>query len=420
VTAWTPDIKIFTLPPNSSHDPFIPRTEVTDLVDYSISISKGSSEYISAPYPGQTQVSLLFDENVIPDIELGTWMEISVYDGALFDYSPIYSGYVIERTSSYRAYGLSGFVLEWNFVLASGISILQNTTWYLDADYTGTTDECLEKVYENIGKLLWSQVNDNLNWTDIGPETWEDYDANRISGFPIFTPSFDANEQKLTAGFRNVWDDIITLVYGVYGIVYENNRSNLFTRFVGGVFPVGASELTQDMIGTDISGGDSFDKLRNAITVAKVDGTSSTYYDDNSINLYQERSGSISTYLTQTLDAADIGQRMLNSLAFPILTTQQISLNLLNPIFTDVLRYRLISGPIGNRFTVLAPEPMGGTLIYLVIGAQIEANKDTYNVTLNLALLKSIDGSKTWGQIPYNYTWTSYGVAFPTQEWIDL
>jgi hypothetical protein len=420
MTAWSPDIKIFTLPPGSSHDPLIPRTEVTDLVDYSISITKGSSEYISAPYPGQTQVSLLFDENVIPDIELGTWVEISFYDSAIAKYTPIYSGYVIERTSSYRAYGLTGFVLEWNFVLASGISILQNTTWYLDADYTGTTDECLEKVYLNIGKLLWSQVNENLNWTDIGPETWEDYDANRTSGFPLLTPSFDSNEQKLTAGFRNVWDDIVTLVYGVYGIVYENNLGNLFTRFVGGVFPAPASELTQEMLGTDISAGDSFDKLRNAITVAKVDGSESTYYDDNSINLYQERSGSISTYLTQTLDAADIAQRMLNSLAFPNLLTEQISLNLLNPIFTDVLRKRLIAGPIGSAFKVLSPEPMGGTKTYLVIGAQIEANKNTYNVTLDLALLKSIDGSKIWAQIPYNYTWTSYGVAFPTQEWIDL
>jgi hypothetical protein len=420
MTAFTPDIKIFTLPPNSSHDPFIPRTEIVDLVDYSFSINKGSSDYITAPYPGQTEVSLLFDQNVIPDIELGTWMEISLPSGGPFDYSPIYSGFVINRTSSYRAYGLSGFVLEWNFTLASGISILQNTTWYLDADFTGTTTQCLEKVYENIGKLRWDQVNSNFDWTEIGPETWEDFDAARIAGFPLFTITSETTEQKLTAGLRNVWNDIITLVYGVYGIVYENNRSNLITRFVGGSFVNPILTLDQQVLGTDILASDSFDKLRNEITITKADGTALTYYDDNSINLYQERAGSLDTYITQTLDAADVGQRILNNLAFPTLSTDQISVNLLNPNLTDAVRSLLAAGAWAQRWRIIAPEPMGSTQIYIPVGSNIQIDKNSFIVSLNLVLLSTIDNSKNWAQIGYNYTWTSYGVAFPTQEWIDL
>jgi hypothetical protein len=416
MTAFTPEIKIYAYPPGADLVFHTVGTEITDLVDYNISISKGTSEYITAPYPSQATVTLLFDENRIPDIYLGSYMQvIEISTGAN---RFIYEGYVVNRTSSYRAYGLTGFILEWTFTLASGISILQNTTWYNPADFTGTTDECLDRIIANYGYLLWSQVNSNLDWTEIGGETWEDFDGPRKLNLPSIYYNPETTQQQLTAGFRNVWDDIVTLVYGIYGYIFELN-SDIYCQFADD-FGTSFYSLPQDIISPDIVGTDSIDKIRNAITITEFDGIESSYYDDESITLYQERSGSISTYLTSTLDAADIGQQMLTSLAYPVLTCEQVSLNLLNPNMTNAIRTELYFGGANRSFEVDAPIPMGGKQVYIAIGSQIDINKDAYIVTLNLTNKAAIVNNKIWKQIPYNYTWTSYGVAFPTQEWIDL
>ncbi len=420
MTAWTPDIKIFTLPPNASHTD--PRVEVTDWVDYSITASRGTSEYISPPYPAQTTVSLLFDKNVIPEIELGTWVEIKVFKNSTSTYEVIHSGYVTNRSSSYRAYGLSGFVLEWQFNLTSAISILQNTTWYNEAIFTDTTDVCLFNVFSETGRFIWSTINSNTTWQDYGPTQWQDVDTLRKNTLPQIFIDGEPSSQTLTAGFRNVWDDMSTLTYGVYGWMYEQPNGDIEIKFpAADAVPLTSSiTINADMLTPDLIGGDKYDALRNYVTLTEFDGIESTYYDDNSIAIYSERSGTLNTYLNSTLEAANTAQIILNGLAYPLLSTEQISVNLLNPIFTDAQRNLFLYDVLGQLVTIEAPEPMGGTLEYLVIGCQFDITKDSFILNINLAPYSQARNSINWDQIPYNYTWTSYGVAFPTQEWQDL
>ena len=417
MTDFTPDIKIYTLPPNAPHTD--PRVEVTDWVDYSISASRGTSEYISAPYPAQTTVTLLFPDNVIPEIQLGTWVEIQVYSAVALDYQIIHSGYVTERTSAYRSYGLAGFILEWQFNLTSAISNLQNSTWYNEIALTGGTSQCLDKVLQKSYRTMWNEVNANTQWQDYGPVSWDDVDQIKLDTFPVITYGSNSIDQNLSVGYRNTWDDISTLIYGIYGWIWEQANGDIELEYQG--TPISSTfTLTQDMLSPDLIGGDGVGKLRNLVTISEFDGVESRYYDDNSISLFNERSGALSTYLTNTLDAANVGQTILNGLAYPLLSTEQVSVNLLNPIFSDADRELLLYSPIGRRITVDAPVPMGGTLDYLTIGCQFEINKDSFILGLTLAPYSQAYNSPNWDQVPYNYTWTSYGVAFPTQEWQDL
>jgi len=420
MTAWTPDIKIFYLPPNSDLSSSNPRIEVTDLVDYSILTSRGSTDYITPPYPAQTSVSLLFDENVIPDIQLGSWVEVRYFEAVDSTYQVLHSGFVVNRTSAYRSYGLTGFVLEWTFTLASAISILQNMTWYNPSTFTGTTTQCLERIVEFYGKLMWNQINSNISWENYGPSSWAEIDTPRLNTLPNIDIENEFSEQSLEIGFRNVWDDITTLVYGVYGYVYESQTGAINTHFVATGYSGPAFTITQDIISPDIVANDSFDKLRNEITFTKFDDSELTYYDDDSITLYSERSGSLNTYLTQTLEVANIAQTMLNGLAYPTFGTERVSIDLMNPNVTDIQRGLLRAGGIGTRWRVEAPIPMGGSLLYLIIGAEIEMTRNNYTVNLNLVPFDTTKMSTIWARIPYSYTWTSYGVAFPTQEWQDL
>ena len=419
MTDWTPDVKIFTLPPNASHDD--PRVEVTDWVDYSIIASRGTSEYISPPYPSQTVVTLLFADNVIPEIELGTWIEISVYSPTFLNYEVIHSGYVTNRTSQYRNYGIAGFILEWEFSLTSAISILQNNAWYNETNFTDQTDFCIQRVLERSLKLMWSQINNTLTWENYGPETWEDVDYDRMTTLPTFS-YFDLAvkpTQVLTAGWRNTWDDLTTLIYGTFGWLVEETSGAIDVYYTSDTF-TSTFTFTDDMLSTNIMGGDRIDQLRNQITMTEFDGVESRYFDNESINIYGERSGTLASYMDTTLDVANVAQTILNGLSYPLLSTEQITVNLLNPIFTQADRDYLLYENLGKRVTVEAPTPMGGTLDYLTIGCQLDITKDSFNLTLVLAPYTQAYNSINWDQVPYNYTWTSYGVAFPTQEWQDL
>jgi hypothetical protein len=417
MTAFTPDIRIQYYPPNT--DRLDPAITVTDWVDYSISASRGTSEYISAPYPASTVVTLLFDENVIPDIELGSFVEIGVYTASVDTWAIIHSGYVTSRNSSYRAYGLEGFLLEWQFSLTSGISIYQNMTWYNESNFTDTTEECIQKVYLDAGRFMWNQINVNTTWENYGPLAWDNVDDLVIYSLPVISGTGDESLQRLNAGYRNVWDDLVTLVYGVNGWIWEDPNGTL-TVDCGLGFPPEQITITQDMLNTDIQGGDGVDKIRNKVTITEFDGVETTYYDDESISLYNERSGSLSTYLTETLEAANVAQRILNGLAYPLLSTEQISLNLLNPIFTDEQRDLLLYRPLGIKMQVEAPLPMGGTQYYQTIGCQFDITKDAFILGLSLAPYSQQYNSINWDQVPYSYTWTSYGTAFPTQKWNEL
>jgi hypothetical protein len=406
-----------TLPPNTDHT--ATKTEVTSMVDYNINISRGTSEFINPPYPGTCTLSLLFDDNVIPDIEIGSWIEIQIQDSTS-TWIVLHAGNVTNRTSSYRNYGLAGYILQWDFDITSPISLLQNTT-YQGADIESTTNVLIEDyINPEATAFNWTQISNNLTWAAYGPGTWADVDLSREYDYPTMVfPENSTIFQQLASGTRNVWDDVTTLYYGIYGYIIESPDGTL-TLYETQTELTNSLTLNADTLSPSIIGNDRLDKMRNIITLTTFDGTVKTYYDSDSINLYGDRAGSLDTLVTDVADIANIGAKILNGLSYPLLSTEQIEVNLLNPVFTNAQRDLLLSQPLGQRITVEAPAPMGNTLDYLTIGVNYNINKNAFIMDITLVPYSTVLVSPNWDQIPYNYTWTSYGVAFPTQEWQDL
>lgn len=417
MTAFTPDLRIEYLPPGKVHTD--PRIVVTDWVDYSISATRGVNQYIDSPYPMSSSVSLLFDEDVIPNITLGSWIVISAYNSTTLDYAIVHSGYVTDISSSYRFHGMDGYILEWQYSLTSAISILQNTTWYNPAQFTDTTMDCVDYINSYFGTTMWNEVNAETQWNQYGPLTWDEVDAFYVNNLPTIYVPTDYYTQVLTTGYRNVWDDYVKLVYGVYGFIYEDPDGSIIMKGTSDdIFP--SFTVTQSMLNTDIRAGYAVDQLRNEVTMVEWDDVSSTYYEDASVAQYNERSGTLDTLLTNTTDAATIAQRILAGLAYPLLHTNSITLNLLNPIFTDAQRNYLLFEPLGWIYEVEAPVAMGATLDYLSIGCTYEITKDAFLINLNLVPLSQVKSTPNWEQISYDYTWDLYAIDFPTQEWQDL
>ena len=417
MTAFTPDLRIYWLPPGKVHtDPSI---LITDWVDFSISATRGVSQYIDAPYPMSTTISLLFDEDVVPDISLGSWITIQAYNPVTLDYQIVHSGNVTDISSSYRNYGNSGYILEWQYVLTSAISILQNTTWYNPDQYTDTTINCVDYINSFFGTTMWNQVNKDTKWNAYGPLSWDQVDDFYVNMNPTIYVPTDYYTQVLTTGYRNVWDDYVKLVYGVYGFIYEEADGSIAMRGTSDT-QSNSFTVTQDMLNTDITAGYAVDEMRNEITMVEWDNVQSTYYDDYSVSQYSERAGTLDTLLTNTTDAATVAQRILSGLAYPLLHTKSITLNLLNPIFTDAQRNYLLFEPLGWIYTVEAPVAMGATLDYICIGCTYDITKDAFLINLNLVPLSQVQSTPNWDQISYDYTWDLYGIDFPTQEWQDL
>lgn len=414
---FTPEIRVMYLPPNTIHS--ATKTEITSWVDYNINISRGTSEFINPPYPGSCTLSLLFDENLIPDIGIGSWVEIQIQNSNS-TWVVLHAGNVTDRTSQYRNYGLDGYILQWDFDITSPISLLQNSN-YLSQDVAGQANVLIEEVInpEAIA-FSWTQISNNLTWANYGPGTWADVDKSREYDYPAFVfPENSPIFQELTAGMSNVWGDITKLYYGIYGYIIESPDGTLTCYETDTELGLDLY-IDQNELSPSLTGGERLDKMRNVITLTKFDGTEKTFYDNDSINLYGDRVGSLDTFMNDTTDLVTVANKILNGLSYPLLSTEQIELNLLNPAFNDAKRDLLLSAPLGKRITVEAPAPMGNTMDYLTIGVNYNINKDAFILDLNLVPYSTVLVSPNWEQIPYNYTWTSYGVAFPTQEWQDL
>ena len=416
MSSYSGNVKIFYLPPNTAHTE--PMIEVTDWVDFNFNIQTGAPNYITPPYPSAATVSLMFDEDVIPDLEIGSWVQICAQDPySPNDYNPIMSGNVTNRTSAYRAYGITGYVLEWQFEITSFISVLQNADYYNNDDVIGPNPMYFI-VYP---ALRWEQLSDNLTWAAYGAGTWENVDNDRNLNLPTYIYNLDDTftSYLYPLGSQNVWEAYVTSVYGIYGFICEGNDGTLYFNYSDTGY-TNSLTLTQDVIKPDLQGGDRIDEQRNSITLDPYSGTAQSYYDNFSIEKYGERSGTLPTYLSDPAEMKTIGDRIIDGMSYPILSTSAVSVDLLNPAFTDAQRYELLIDPLGKRITVEAPLAMGGTQDYLVMGLDWDINRNTFSANLKLAPYSQVFNSQNWLQIPYNYTWTSYGAAYPTQKWNEV
>ena len=390
---------------------------VTGIVDYSLNIQGGSEDYINPPMPGSTSISLTFDENVIPPIQIGNvmWIQDTSANGLGY----IFVGKVVSRTSRYSAWGTAGFLLTWTYELAGFISDLQKMQWYNPTTYTGTTDQCLDRVFANAGLSTWSQVSYSLTWANVSPDitwaTWDQQDyvgANMISRY-----GSNSQSQTLAAGWRNVWDDLVTLTYGVWGNINENLGSAVSCSLEV-PSPI-TTVVYNNYLMVDIEGVDSTPSIRNDVTITKYDGTTVEYREQNSVRDYGPQPGNLTTFINNTSDANTTGAKIVNGLGYPSFGLNRYGINLYNPnIPLPDLIYYYITGFI--PVTIDAPSPMGGLQDYLTVGYRLNANKNAWIIENNVVPLSVAVNSINWEQVPASYTWTSYGTAYPTQKWSDL
>ena len=388
-------------------------TEITNYVEYDFSVNGGSSDFINAPLPSNSSIKLFFTDETIPAIQVGYWIEI--VDNTLGVTWAF--GQVTSRSSRYAAWGTAGYIVEWSYEFVGFISLLQKMSWYNPSTYTGDTSDCLSLIFSYAGLATWSQVTPTQTWAQVDPTTvWVDYDGyNRASSYMTVDGS-NFQSQTLAAGWRNVWDDLVTLVYGVWGTINETNTAVVMTLD----WAKSPSPISQNQIMVDVEATDNLPSLRNHVTITKYDNTSVEYRDQESIRQYGELPGSLTTFINNTSDANTTGAKIINGLSWPLFGISNVRFNLYNPNLTNTDIQALSGIPQGGVLSIAAPTPMGGTQDYAAVGYSLSANKNAWIYNINLVPYSVAINSINWNQVDPSYTWTSYGTAYPTQKWSDL
>jgi hypothetical protein len=404
VTVYTPNPKLYV-----SDEQYVNTRELTNYTEYDFSISYGSNDYINAPLPTTTTIKLFYTDETIPDVSTGDYIEI-------WSTGTIFQGYVTTVSNRYAAWGTAGYIIEWEIQAFSFQSKVQQMTWYNPTVYTGTTNQCLDRVISYGGHATWGAVEQSLTWDNVPADVdWLSYDASPMSTHATVNGT-NAQSQTLDVGWRNVWDDIVTLTSGAWGLIKsdDDNITMYLDPSAMSTYGVANNELM-----TTIEASDNIGDTRNTVTLTKYDNTSKTYTDDDSIRQYGQQTGSLSTFINNDADLDTTGAKIINGLAWPLFGTRRASVNLYNPNVTDTEALSLMR-PAGKKWSVAAPAPMGGTQTFICVGFTISANKNAWIVDLDLTPYQQAVNSINWKQVPASYTWTSYGTAYPTQKWSDL
>jgi len=138
--------------------------------------------------------------------------------------------------------------------------------------------------------------------------------------------------------------------------------------------------------------------------------------DSQSIyGLYAEQ---FSSYLKDTADIEDMGDRLIQLRSYPRFMFQSITFPVQNPEIDDVTRDALLNIFTGQpvRITNLPPEMLGGEFTGYVEGWTFRASVSGLSLTLNASPIEFSAVAQRWNQVDAAESWNS---VLNTLEWQD-
>lgn len=407
MTAYTPDV-----------DLYINGIIYSGMVDYAFTIQSGQPDLMGVPQPGVINGSLIGEwDNAFP-LTIGD--QVKITDSTL---GTLGFGVVTDLSVSAQS-GVLGDVTRCDFTAMGALNYLVGATWYCNGYTDISTYYVLLDLMEQAGSQSWEEVDPNLTWDDIDPSlTWNWYNYTNNALLNGYSVAGNATGYKVTipAGYRNVLEDLTTLVLGSHSLMWEGKDGQIFIK----VAPTGTSAsetLADTVIGRDLYTSTSKSDIRNSITIGWT-GTERIFTDATSIYTYGEAETTLTTYLNTSGDVDTIGSYLLDGYSYPQNALTQIPLDLTNPSMGATLRQRLIDymEPATFEWTTSGvPAAFGSDRTYLVSGYSRTVSKGQFQQTLNVVPKENFYTSILWTQVSPSYTWTSYGTAYPSQAWSDL
>jgi hypothetical protein len=410
MTAWTPVWRV-----RANGD------TVTGVTLANLTITSGRTD-INSPTPaGYCSLQLINTDNSVYNFAVNTSILIEVQDSNA-DYVPLFGGRISDIRQIVTSAGSQAAVTTINITATGALIRLQRAT------FDGNLAEGLD------GAQITDLLDDLLlaSWNELPPaETWASYDPATetwAEAGDIGLGSIDAGEYTMAS--RQITDQVISnvanqIASSALGYLYEDANGNINYAdashrqdylVANGYTDLDAAHAIGAGIGIVQRQGDIANKIIidygnnfNSQYIAQDTDSQATY------GLYAEQ---FSSYLKNTSDVEDMGDRLIQLRAYPRYLFQSITFPLQNPEIDDADRDALLNIFMGQpvRITNLPPQMLGGEFTGYVEGWTFRASVGGLSITFNASPTEFSAVAQQWAQVNAAESWNS---VLNTLEWQD-
>ena len=410
MTAWTPVWRV-----RANGD------TVTGVTLANLTITSGRTD-INSPTPaGYCSLQLINTDNSVYTFAVNTSILIEVQDSNA-DYVPLFGGRISDIRQIVTSAGSEAAVTTINITATGALIRLQRAT------FDGNLAEGLD------GAQITDLLDDLLlaSWNELPPaETWATYDPATetwAEAGDIGLGTIDAGEYTMAS--RQISDQVISnvanqIASSALGYLYEDANGNINYAdashrqdylVANGYTDLDAAHAIGAGIGIVQRQGDIANKIIidygnnfNSQYIAQSTDSQATY------GLYAEQ---FSSYLKNTADVEDMGDRLIQLRAYPRYLFQSITFPLQSPEIDDADRDALLNIFMGQpvRITNLPPQMLGGEFTGYVEGWTFRASVGGLSITFNASPTEFSAVAQQWAQVNAAESWNS---VLNTLEWQD-
>jgi hypothetical protein len=410
MTAWTPVWRV-----RANGD------TVTGVTLANLTITSGRTD-INSPTPaGYCSLQLINTNNSVYNFAVNTSILIEVQDSNAA-YVPLFGGRISDIRQIVTSAGSEASVTTINITATGALIRLQRAT------FDGNLAEGLDgaQITDLLDELLLN------NWNELPPaETWATYDPATetwAEAGDIGLGTIDAGEYTMAS--RQITDQVISnianqIASSALGYLYEDANGNINYAdashrqdylVANGYTDLDAAHAIGAGIGIVQRQGDIANKIIidygnnfNSQYIAQSTDSQATY------GLYAEQ---FSSYLKNTADVEDMGDRLIQLRAYPRYLFQSITFPLQSPEIDDADRDALLNIFMGQpvRITNLPPQMLGGEFTGYVEGWTFRASVGGLSITFNASPTEFSAVAQQWAQVNAAESWNS---VLNTLEWQD-
>jgi hypothetical protein len=409
MTAWTPEWRIKA---NGN--------EVTSVTLANLTITSGRQD-INSPTPaGYCSLQLINTDNTVYSFAVNTAITIEVKDSS-GNYVPIFGGRISDIRQVVTSSGGVATVTNLNITAVGALIRLQRAT------FDGNLAEGLD------GAQILDLLDDLLlnNWNELPPaETWATYNATETWADASNIGLGDIDAGEYTMNSRQITDQVISVVAnqiassalgylyedanGLIGYADASHRQDYLVA--NGYVDLDAGQALGAGVGIVQRQGD----LANKIVIDYGNNFNSQYIaqDTDSQATYGLYAEQFSSYVKDTADIEDMGDRLIQLRAYPRYQFQSITFPIQNPELDDTDRDALLNIFMGMpvRITNLPPQMLGGEFTGYVEGWTFRASVGGLSLTFNASPTEFSAVAQRWNQVNAAESWNS---VLNTLEWQD-
>lgn len=413
MTVWTPEYRIR-----------VNGSEVTDVTLVGFSITSGRTDVNTQAQAGYASIRLINTTGTVYSWNINTAVTIEVKDSTS-TFVPIFGGRISDIAIGVERTGALATVTSIDIYALGALAKLQNAVW------EGSLTKALDGI--QIATILQDLLVNS--WNEIPPaETWATYNVTETwaNAQNIGLGTIDTGEYEMIARSAapvNMYQYVAEIANSGLGYLYEDANGLISygdasrrTDYLAanGYIELDANHAISDGIRATIRQGDIVNDV--VINYKNNFGTSYTFSDQSSIDLFGLYARSINSLIDDNPDAEDVAERFVQLRAYPRPKFDSITFAIQNPELDDTDRDALINVFMGMPISIqnLPLNINGGQFQGYVEGWTFRSTLSGLSITLTVSPTSFSAFAQTWAQVNASETWSSINSILTWQDAIGV